>query len=128
MTGQTQFKGASKLAVNRWFHSAANTTLASLKDESAVIEAFRMLCPGCVSHGTPRAQGIHQQFGDDIAMLGFLKDSNTTDAMTPASLEAVLHEFRITIPFGGDALAATSVHSEASFPATAYATRKAYLP
>ncbi len=48
--------------------------------------------------------------------------------MTPASFEAVLHEFRITFPFGVEALAAPSVHSEASFPATAYATRKAYLP
>ena len=66
------------MAVTRWFNSDANTTLASLKDESAVIEAFRMLCPGCVSHGTPKAQGIHQQFGDDIALLGLLTDSITT--------------------------------------------------
>ena len=35
-----------------------------------MIEAFQMLCPGCVSHGLPQAQRIQHAFGDAVAVLG----------------------------------------------------------
>ncbi len=68
-----------------------------------VIEAFQMLCPGCVSHGLPQAQRIHQTFGDDITVLGLHCVFEHHEAMTPVSLAAFLHEYHITFPVGVDA-------------------------
>ena len=68
-----------------------------------VIEAFQMLCPGCVSHGLPQAKRIQQTFGGDLTVLGLHCVFEHHDAMTPVSLEAFLHEYRITFPVGVDA-------------------------
>ena len=62
-----------------------------------------MLCPGCVSHGLPQAKRIQQAFGDDVTVLGLHSVFEHHDAMTPVSLEAFLHEYRITFPVGVDA-------------------------
>ena len=68
-----------------------------------VIEAFQMLCPGCVSHGLPQAKRIQHAFGDDVTVLGLHCVFEHHEAMTPVSLEAFLHEYRITFPVGVDA-------------------------
>lgn len=67
------------------------------------IEAFQMLCPGCVSHGLPQAKRIQQAFDDDITVLGLHCVFEHHEAMTPVSLEAFLYEYRITFPVGVDA-------------------------
>jgi len=103
MTTQSELATAPELAVTRWFNTDDNPTLAALKGEVIVIEAFQMLCPGCVSHGIPQAQRIQQTFGDDLTLLGLHTVFEHHDAMTPVSLEAFLHEYRITFPVGVDA-------------------------
>ena len=50
------YPAAPELAVSRWFNTGANPMLADLRGEGVVIEAFEMLCPGCVSHGLPQAK------------------------------------------------------------------------
>ena len=92
-----------ELAVTRWFNTANGPTLAGLRGEVVVIEAFQMLCPGCVSHGLPQAKRIHHAFGDNATVLGLHCVFEHHDAMTPVSLEAFLHEYRITFPVGVDA-------------------------
>ena len=62
-----------------------------------------MLCPGCVSHGLPQAKRIQQAFGGDVTVLGLHCVFEHHEAMTPVSLEAFLHEYRITFPVGVDA-------------------------
>ena len=94
---------APELAVTRWFNADSSPSLASLRGEVVVIEAFQMLCPGCVSHGIPQAQRIQQNFGDDVTLLGLHTVFEHHEAMTPVSLEAFLHEYRITFPVGVDA-------------------------
>jgi hypothetical protein len=42
---------APELDVVRWFNADEPVTLAGLRGQVIVIEAFQMLCPGCVSHG-----------------------------------------------------------------------------
>jgi len=91
------------LAISRWFNTDDTPTLAGLRGEVVVIEAFQMLCPGCVSHGLPLAQRIHQTFGDDLTVLGLHCVFEHHEAMTPVSLEAFLYEYRITFPVGVDA-------------------------
>ena len=102
MTDEQTYTTAPELAVSRWFNTDANPTLADLKGEVVVIEAFQMLCPGCVSHGIPQAQRIQQNFGDDVTLLGIHTVFEHHEAMTPVSLEAFLHEYRITFPVGVD--------------------------
>ncbi|MCY4584353.1 MAG: TlpA family protein disulfide reductase [Chloroflexi bacterium] len=103
MTMQSTYPAAPELAIDSWFNTADNPTLASLKGEVVVIEAFQMLCPGCVSHGLPQAKRIQQAFGGDLTMLGLHSVFEHHEAMTPVSLEAFLHEYRITFPVGVDA-------------------------
>ncbi len=103
MTMQSTYPAAPELAIDRWFNTADNPTLASLKGEVVVIEAFQMLCPGCVSHGLPQAKRIQQAFGGDLTVLGLHSVFEHHEAMTPVSLEAFLHEYRITFPVGVDA-------------------------
>ncbi|MCY4651916.1 MAG: TlpA family protein disulfide reductase [Dehalococcoidia bacterium] len=99
---QSTYPPAPELAVTRWFNTTGNPTLCDLRGEVVVIEAFQMLCRGCVSHGLPQAKRIHQVFGEDVAVLGLHCVFEHHEAMTPASLEALLHEYRITFPVGVD--------------------------
>ena len=110
---QSMYPAAPELAITRWFNTADNPTLADLRGEVVVIEAFQMLCPGCVSHGLPQAKRIQYAFGDDVTLLGLHCVFEHHDAMTPVSLEAFLHEYRITFPVGVD-----SHHSGVSSPIT----------
>ena len=103
MTTQSTNTTAPELAVTRWFNTAASPTLTDLRGEVVVIEAFQMLCPGCVSHGLPQAKRIQQNFGDDVTLLGLHTVFEHHDAMTPVSLEAFLHEYQITFPVAVDA-------------------------
>ena len=93
---------APELAVSQWFNTDAPLSLADLRGRVVAIEAFQMLCPGCVSHGIPQAQRLEQVFGSDLTVLGLHTVFEHHDAMTPVSLEAFLHEYRITFPVGVD--------------------------
>ncbi len=65
--------------------------------------AFQMLCPGCVSHGLPQAQRVAETFRpEDVAVIGLHSVFEHHEAMTPKSLEAFLHEYRIQFPVGVD--------------------------
>lgn len=93
---------APELAVTQWFNTDADITLAGLRGHVVVIEAFQMLCPGCVAHGLPQAQRIQQVFGRDLTVLGLHTVFEHHAAMTPVSLEAFLYEYRITFPVAVD--------------------------
>ena len=103
MTTESMFPVAPELAISRWFNTDDTPTLADLRGEVVVMEAFQMLCPGCVSHGLPQAQRIQQMFGDELTLLGLHCVFEHHEAMTPVSLEAFLYEYRISFPVGVDA-------------------------
>ena len=103
MTTQSMFPVAPELAITRWFNTDGNPILADLRGNVVVMEAFQMLCPGCVSHGLPQAQRIQQMFGDELTVLGLHCVFEHHEAMTPVSLEAFLYEYRISFPVGVDA-------------------------
>jgi len=95
---------APELEVSRWFNTNGDhPTLARLAGQVVVIEAFQMLCPGCVTHGLPQAQRVQQTFGSDLVVLGLHTVFEHHQAMTPVSLEAFLYEYRVTFPVGVDA-------------------------
>jgi peroxiredoxin len=95
---------APELQVSQWFNTEAAPTLHGLRGKVVVLHAFQMLCPGCVQHGLPQAKRVHQLFSDaDIAVLGLHTVFEHHAAMTPVSLEAFIHEYRLTFPIGVDA-------------------------
>ncbi|MBM3535175.1 MAG: TlpA family protein disulfide reductase [Alphaproteobacteria bacterium] len=94
---------APELAVVRWFNAREPLTLAGLRGRPVLIHAFQMLCPGCVAHGTPQAEKAHRLFRDtDLQVIGLHTVFEQHDAMRPVSLEAFIHEYRLTIPIGVD--------------------------
>ena len=99
----SSFNPAPELLADLWFNSAEPVTLRSLRGKVVAIEAFQMLCPGCVSHGIPQAQRIQETFSrEDVVVLGLHTVFEHHQAMQPVSLEAFLHEYRVTFPVGVD--------------------------
>ena len=90
-------------SVDQWFNTPKPISLPDLRGRVVVIEAFQMLCPGCVVHGLPLAQQVHDLFPrEDVTVIGLHTVFEHHAAMTPVSLEAFLHEYRITFPVGVD--------------------------
>jgi peroxiredoxin len=94
---------APDLQTTLWFNTDQPVTLAGLRGKVVVIEAFQMLCPGCVSHGLPQAQMIHKVFPkDQVAVVGLHTVFEHHEAMAPVSLKAFIHEYGLTFPIGVD--------------------------
>lgn len=94
---------APALKVSQWFNTPRDLSLEDPQGKVVVIEAFQMLCPGCVAHGLPQAQALRQAFPEDqLAVIGLHSVFEHHAAMTPVALEAFLHEYRITFPVGVD--------------------------
>ena len=87
-----------------WFNTGGTVQLADLHGKVVVLHAFQMLCPACVHHGLPQAQRIHATFSaQGVAVIGLHTVFEHHAAMTPVSLQAFLHEYRISFPVGVDA-------------------------
>ena len=94
-----------------WLNAPKPITLESLRGRVVVIEAFQMLCPGCVAHGLPQAREIQRHFDPaQVAVLGLHSVFEHHDAMKPVSLRAFAHENRLTFPIAVDR------HDEKSWP------------
>ncbi|MEP3277991.1 MAG: redoxin domain-containing protein [Stappiaceae bacterium] len=98
-----QLQQAPELVVSQWFNADKTITLEALRGRVIVMEAFQMLCPGCVSHGLPQAQQIAALFpSDKVSVIGLHTVFEHHAAMTPVSLEAFIHEYRLSFPIGVD--------------------------
>ena len=94
---------APELEVSRWFNTNEPLTLGALRGRPVLLHTFQMLCPGCVVHAIPQAQKIHGMLRNtDLAVVGLHTVFEHHEAMTPVSLEAFIHEYRITFPVGVD--------------------------
>ena len=80
---------APEITVSRWFNTPEPLTLAGLRGRPVLLHAFQMLCPGCVSHGTPQTQRAFELFrNSDLQVIGLHTVFEHHAAMTPVSLEA----------------------------------------
>lgn len=87
-----------------WFNTPAALHLKDLRGKVIVLHAFQMLCPGCVQHGLPQMQRIQASFpAQDVAVVALHTVFEHHVAMTPVSLRAFLHEYRVSFPVGVDA-------------------------
>ncbi len=94
---------APELQVEPWMNAKGDISLESCLGKVVLIEAFQMLCPGCVEHGLPQAQKAYQLFSpDDLVVLGLHSVFEHHAAMGPESLKAFLHEYRVSFPVGVD--------------------------
>ncbi|MCO5066445.1 MAG: redoxin domain-containing protein [Rhizobiaceae bacterium] len=97
------FDTAPELDVTQWFNASEPVTLTSLRGKVVVLHAFQMLCPGCVHSGIPQAQRIAANFPrSDVAVIGVHTVFEHHQAMTPISLAAFIHEYRLTFPIAVD--------------------------
>ncbi|WP_439860302.1 redoxin domain-containing protein [Pseudomonas sp. MBLB4136] len=94
---------APEWQVQRWFNTQQAPSVAGLRGKVIVLEAFQMLCPGCVSEGLPQAQRVHATFSpEQVAVIGLHTVFEHHQAMTPTCLAAFLHEYRINFPVAVD--------------------------
>ena len=91
--------------VAEWLNSDRPLTLSGFQGRIVVLEAFQMLCPGCVAHGLPLLQQVQATFDPaDVAVLGLHTVFEHHEAQgSRAALAAFLHEYRIHFPVGIDA-------------------------
>ena len=96
---------APELAVTSWLNTPDPISLAELRGRIVVIEAFQMLCPGCVNHGLPLLSRIAETFSaDDVVPIGLHTVFEHHEVQgSRAALQAFLHEYRIKFPVGIDA-------------------------
>ncbi len=94
---------APEIVISRWFNTKQPLTLEKLRGRPVLMHAFQMLCPGCVAHGTPQAERAHRMFrSSDLQVIGLHTVFEHHAAMMPVSLEAYIHEYRLTFPIGVD--------------------------
>ncbi len=101
-------QGAPEWTTHEWFNTDMPLQLPALRGRVVVLHAFQMLCPACVHHGLPQAQRISATFAPhDVVVVGLHTVFEHHAAMTPVSLRAFVHEYRITFAVGVDAASAT---------------------
>ncbi|NDH61609.1 MAG: TlpA family protein disulfide reductase [Alphaproteobacteria bacterium] len=95
---------APPIEAERWFNTDRPLALDMFLGKVVVLHAFQMLCPGCVSHAIPQARRLHEiaKGLDDLVVLGIHTVFEHHAAMTPVSLEAFLHEYRLAFPIAVD--------------------------
>ncbi|MGH3690849.1 MAG: TlpA family protein disulfide reductase [Microbacterium sp.] len=90
------------LDVSEWVNSAP-ISAESLRGRVVIVEAFQMLCPGCVSHGLPLAQRLHGMFdSSEVVVLGLHTVFEHHAVMGREALEVFLSEYRIEFPVAID--------------------------
>lgn len=99
------FEIAPEIEASQWLNCDTPLRLSGLRGKVVLIEAFQMLCPGCVSHSLPQAMKADRFFNsDDVAVIGLHTVFEHHAAQgSKAALSAFLHEYRITFPVAIDA-------------------------
>lgn len=100
---------APELAASEWFNTSTPLTLAGLRGRPVFLHSFQLLCPGCVSQSIPQVQRIERVFAKtDLQVIGIHTVFEHHAAMSPVTLKAFLHEYRIEHPVAVDLADGTS--------------------
>ncbi|RED15151.1 redoxin domain-containing protein [Parasphingopyxis lamellibrachiae] len=99
------FDKAKPLTVSHWLNTNSPISLEQLHGRVVLIEAFQMLCPGCVSHALPQAMRVRKSFREtDVMVIGLHSVFEHHAAQgAETALKAFLHEYRISFPVAIDA-------------------------
>jgi peroxiredoxin len=94
--------------ISQWFNTQDPLSPQQLRGEVVVLHFFQMLCPGCVAHALPQAQMVHRMYGEaGVRVVGIHSVFEHHEVMTPAALDAFIHEYKLTFPIGVDQPAAS---------------------
>lgn len=94
---------APELAISEWFNTPGPLTLAGLRGRPVFLHSFQLLCPGCVAQAIPQVQRIERVFAQtDLQVIGIHTVFEHHAAMSPVTLKAFLHEYRLKSPVGVD--------------------------
>lgn len=95
---------APPLLTSSWLNTPKPLDIPDFRGRILVIEAFQMLCPGCVAHGLPQAQRIATLFPrEEVAVIGLHTVFEHHEAQgTLVALSAFAHEYRLQFPIGID--------------------------
>jgi len=100
---------APELDVAEWIGEPS--PLESLRGRVVLVEAFQMLCPGCVNHAIPQAKRVKQLF-PDVAVVGLHTVFEHHEVTGADALRVFLAEFGVDFPVAidrheGDAIPVT---------------------
>lgn len=98
MTPSTRFP-APEFSVSEWIGTPS--PLESLRGKVVLVEAFQMLCAGCVNYGIPQAQRVARMF-PNIAVVGLHTVFEHHEVTGPEALRVFLSEFAVRFPVGID--------------------------
>jgi len=90
--------------VSEWLNTSDAITLNDLRERVVLVEAFQMLCPGCVSNALPQAKRVAETFDrQDVVVIGLhtVFEHHSAQGNRDA-LTAFLQEYRISFPVGID--------------------------
>ena len=90
---------APELEVDGWIGTP--TPLASVRGQVVLIEAFQMLCAGCIYRGLPQAQRIQRLF-PDVTVIGLHTVFEHHAVMGRDALEVFVSELGIPFPVAID--------------------------
>jgi len=90
---------APEFDVEEWIGTPS--PLASLRGKVVLVEAFQMLCAGCVNYGIPQAQRVQRMF-PNVAVVGLHTVFEHHEVTGPDALKVFLHEFGVRFPVGID--------------------------
>lgn len=95
---------APALVTSAWLNSSKPLDIPDFSGKVLVIEAFQMLCPGCVSVGLPQVQRVARLFPkEQVAVIGLHTVFEHHEAQgTREALEAFAHEYQLAFPIGID--------------------------
>ena len=89
--------------IQAWLNTDNPLSLQDLRGRVVVVHAFQMLCPGCVTHGTPQAKAIQQAFPPSrVQVVGLHTVFEHHESMNETALKAFLYEYRVRFPVGID--------------------------
>lgn len=94
---------APELSVSEWFNTTTPLTLAALRGRPVFLHTFQVLCPGCIAEAIPQVKRIERVFANtDLEIIGIHTVFEHHAAMSPVTLQAFLHEYRLKSPVGVD--------------------------
>jgi hypothetical protein len=90
---------APELDVSEWVGKPM--PLSSLRGKVVLIEAFQILCPGCIAYGLPQARKVHRLF-PDVTVIGLNTVFEHHEVTGPDALRVFLSEYGYDFPVAVD--------------------------
>lgn len=90
---------APELIVDQWIGTPS--PLQSLRGKVVLVEAFQMLCPGCVNYALPQAKKV-QRYLPDVKVIGLHTVFEHHEVTGPEALKVFLSEFGLRFPVAID--------------------------